>query len=289
MVLVVGATGSLGGMVNRQLLEQGKQVRALVRSQSNYQPLQEAGAELAFGDLRDRASLDAACEGAEVVITTANSATRGGEDTPQTVDLEGNRNLIEAAQAAGVRQFIFVSALGASPDSPVPFMAAKGKTEHAIRESGMGYTILAPNIFMDTWIPMIVGGPVQAGQPVTLVGEGRRRHSFVATQDVGEFTVAAVDHPQAMNQYIPIGGPEPVSWRDIIATFGRVLGREIPVNTVPPGTPLPGLPDVVFGLASAMDTYDSPIDMTGTARTFGVQLTTVEDYVRSQYGGDTRA
>ena len=102
MILVAGATGELGGAVARLLLAQGKAVRTLARPGSGHEPLRQAGAQVVLGDLKDRASLDAACRGVETVITTANSARRGGEDNPQTVDLEGNRNLIDAAKAAGV-------------------------------------------------------------------------------------------------------------------------------------------------------------------------------------------
>ncbi len=145
MILVVGATGQLGGAVVRMLLAQGRPVRILVRPHSDYGSLAEAGAEAVFGDLKQRGSLDTACRGIETVITTATSAARGGEDTMQTVDLEGNRNLIAAAKAAGVNQFIFVSALPADPRSPVPLLQAKGRSEVTLRESGMPYTILAPD------------------------------------------------------------------------------------------------------------------------------------------------
>src|SRR4051794_31045806 len=129
MILVVGATGMLGSTVTRQLLAQGKDVRILVRPQSQYQPLVEAGAQAVFGDLKDRASLDAACQGVDTIVTTANSASRGGEDNIQTVDQEGNHNLVDAAKEAGVKHFIFVSALGADPNNQVPFLQAKGETE----------------------------------------------------------------------------------------------------------------------------------------------------------------
>ena len=284
MILVVGATGTLGGMVARRLLEQGKAVRILVRPNSDASELQAAGAKPVTGDLRDRASLDEACRGVKAVVTTSNSAARGGGDNPQTVDLEGNRNLVEAARAAGVKRFVFVSALGVDPDSPVPFFAAKGMTERTLRESGLEYTILAPNLFMEVWIGMMVGMPLQTGQPVTLVGEGRRRHSFVSNRDVAEFAAAAVDHPAARNQYIPIGGPDALSWRDVVAVFERVLGSEIPVRSVAPGTPLPGLPETVSQIAAAMDSYDSPVDMSETAQTFGVRLTSVEEFARQSAG-----
>jgi len=134
MILVVGATGIVGGMVTRRLLEQGKEVRILVRANSPSEQLAQegratsaasligAGAQPVYGDLRDRASLDAALEGLETVISTANSAGRGGEDNPQSVDLEGNRKLIEAAREAGVGHFIFVSLLGADSNHPSPFV-----------------------------------------------------------------------------------------------------------------------------------------------------------------------
>ena len=287
MILVAGATGQLGGIITRRLLAQGQPVRILVRPQSSFQPLVEAGGQPVFGDLKDRASLDPACEGIETLITTANSARRGGEDNVQTVDLAGNRNLIDAAKAAGVKQFIFTSALGADINSPVPFIQAKAKTEAYLRDSGMMYTILAPNAFMDMWVGMVIGVPLQAGQPVTLVGEGRRKHSFIAVRDVAAFATAAVGHPKAMNQYLAIGGPEALSWRDVVATFERVLDREIPVQYVSPGEPVPALPEGMMQQAMAgMEMYDSPLDMTEAASTFGVELTTLEESVRSQFAGE---
>jgi uncharacterized protein YbjT (DUF2867 family) len=127
-------------------------------------------------------------------------------------------------------------------------------------------------------VGMLVGLPLQAGQPVTLVREGRRLHSFISQGDVAAFALAAVDHPAAMNQCLPIGGPEAVCWRDVVATFGRVLGRDIPVRFVSPGEPVPGLPEQVIGLVAGMETYDSVVDTSGLARTFGVELTAVETF-----------
>src|SRR5690349_8199194 len=144
MILVVGATGQLGGLIARQLLQHDTDVRVLVRSNSTYQPLLDAGALPVFGDLKDRASLDAAVDGVDVVITTANAVGATGLDTIESVDLLGNRNLIDAARAAGVGRFIFTSALGSTPDSPMPFMRAKGLTEEHLRASGVPFTILAP-------------------------------------------------------------------------------------------------------------------------------------------------
>ena len=242
----------------------------------------DAGAQPAHGDLRDRASLDAAVEGVKTVISTANSAMRGGADNPQNVDLEGNRNLIEAARDASVEQFIFVSLLGADPNHPAPFVQAKAQSEASLRASGMEYTILAPTAFMEVWPAMVVGMPALQGRPVILVGEGRRRHSFISNRDVAAFAVAAVDHSAARNQYLAIGGPEPHSWRDVVATYERVLGRSIPVEFVAAGEPVPGLPDPMPTLLADMETYDSLVEMDEIVETFGVPLTPLETFVREQ-------
>ncbi len=280
MILVVGATGNLGSTVTRMLLAQGQPIRILVRSQSNYQPLADAGAQVVLGDLKQRSSLDAACEGVDTVITTANSAARGGEDTVQTVDLQGNRNLIDAAKAAGAKQFIFVSVLTADPNSPIPFLQAKGKTEDALRASGIPYTILAPNGFMEVMVAGVVGMPAMMGQPITIVGGGRRKHSFISASDVAAFMLAAIGNPAAINQKLFLGGPQPLSFRDAVAIYERVLGHQIQVRSVAPGEPVPGLPQMVAHLLAGLDTYDSPIDMTETARTFGIQLTPLEEVAR---------
>lgn len=281
MILVVGATGNLGGSIARVLLAEGKEVRILVRPGSSYADLVGDGAEPVTGDLKEPASLHAACAGVDTVVTTANAIARGGEDTIESVDLQGNQHLIEAAEAEGVRRFVLTSVLGASTESPVPLMRAKAEAEQRLMESAMTWTILQPNLYMDALLPMAVGGPALAGQPVTLVGEGRRRHSMVAMRDVVAYAVAALERDEAHNQRLVIGGPDAISWRDVVAAFEHELGREVPVRTVRPGEPVPGMPEQVNGLFQVLETYDSPLDTSALAATFGVTPTGLDDFVRA--------
>ena len=280
MILVVGATGMLGSVITRRLLEQGKDIRILVREGSEYRALEAAGAKPVIGDLKNRASLDAATRGVETVLTTANSAVRSGADSVQTVEIEGNKGLIDASKSSGVKHFIFTSAMGASPQSPIPFMQGKGLAEEHLKASGVNYTILSPNLFMEVWFPMVIGIPLQSGRPVTLVGQGNRKHTFVSSDDVAAFAIAAVDNPAGRNQQIFIAGPEALSWNDVVRITGKVVGRDLEVRHVSPAEGLPGLPPVVSGLLAGMDTYDSPVNMTDTARTFGVQLSPAETVLR---------
>src|SRR5260370_24690204 len=100
--------------------------------------------EIVSGDLRDRASLVSACQGVEQVLAAAHALDGKGDNNPQTVDDMGNRHLIDAAKAAGVKHFIFVSVQVASPDSPLHFFRIKYRTEEHLQASGLNFTILRP-------------------------------------------------------------------------------------------------------------------------------------------------
>jgi uncharacterized protein YbjT (DUF2867 family) len=154
-----------------------------------------------------------------------------------------------------------------------------------LRASGMPFTILAPNFFMEVWIVAIVGLAVAEERAVTIVGARQRKHSMVSMSDVAAFAVASVGHPAATNRYLAIGGPQALSWRDVVAIYEQLLGRAVGIQTVPPGEVVPGLPPIASGLMAAMDTYDSPLDMSETARIFGVELTSVEAFARRTLAG----
>jgi NADH dehydrogenase len=278
MILVVGSTGSLGGQIARGLLDKGRRVRILVRSNSDHHSLVYSGAVPSYGDLNDRPSVDVACRDVDTVITTASALGRESGDTIEPVDLAGTRNLIEAAVAAGVRQFVFTSVLGATPEDAKPNVAATAASEAFLRSSPMSWTILAPNALMDVWLQAAVARPALGDQEVVYVGSGARRHSFVHSRDVAAFALAVLDHPKAAHRYLPIGGPRPISILDTIEVFERLVGHAIPRRGVKPGDPIPGLtPSMAEGLAT-LDTYDSPIEMAATADEFGVRLTPVETW-----------
>lgn len=297
MILVVGATGRLGGAITRALLEQGKDVRILVRHDSPSEALAEqgmatsarvliaSGAQFVCGDLKDRASLNAACVGVTTVITTANAALRTGEDNFTSVDLNGTRNLIDAAVATGVEHFIYTSAAGSDPQSPNPLFSAKGHSEATLRASGMVYTLLKPGMFMEVWLGAVIGVPLRAGAPVTLVGAGNTRIVFVSAADVAAYAVAAVDHPAARNAEIWIAGPASVSFAEAVETVGRVLGQPLPVRAIAPGEMLPLLPASMSQILAAIETGpDQTIEMRETAAAFGIPPTSLETFAAQFFG-----
>lgn len=280
MILVVGATGRLGGEITHRLARLGRPLRALVRTDRPDGLGDLPGLEMVLGDLKNKDSLARACDGVDMIISTANSTARGGDDTIDSVDRMGYRNLIDVAERSAVRRFTFISALGADRMSPMPLLRAKGETEEVLRNSTMSWTIVQPNLYMDLLVPMAVGIPALTGKTVTLVGEGRRRHSMVAMNDVASYVIAAIDKGPD-KETLRVGGPEPVSWRDVVQAFERELGRSIKVASVPLGHKVPDLPDFVSELLTALETYDSRMETASLAARYSVSPTTLAEFVHA--------
>jgi NADH dehydrogenase len=142
---------------------------------------------------------------------------------------------------------------------------------------------------MEIWIGMVVGGPALANRPVTVVGSGDRRHTFIAARDVAHFTIASIGNQAAINRRLILGGPSPLSFRDAAGVFERELGREVKVQSVPPGQPIDGFPQVVVDLMTGFDMGDSVVDMAPLTAQFGITLTTVEDFARQVIKGAAHA
>jgi uncharacterized protein YbjT (DUF2867 family) len=132
-----------------------------------------------------------------------------------------------------------------------------------------------------TWIGMLVVGPLRQGAPVTLVGPGDHRHTFVSQRDVIAFTAACVNNPAAIDRTLVIAGPDALDWRDVVRTAERVADRQVEVRFIAPGEQLPGFPPVVSEPATALETNETVIDARDVAAAFGVRLTRVEDYLRA--------
>jgi uncharacterized protein YbjT (DUF2867 family) len=123
---------------------------------------------------------------------------------------------------------------------------------------------------------------------VVLVGEGRRRHAFIAEHDVVQFAVAAILNPAARNRLLPIGGPRAVTWRDVVATYEQVLGKPIEVRYVKPGDHVEGIRDVLLQLLAMYDSFDTDFDTTALAREFNVVQTPLDAWVRASTAASPR-
>src|SRR5512146_1857411 len=102
-------------------------------------------------------------------------------------------------------------------------------------------------------------------QPVTLVGSGDRKHSFISAGDVVAYTVAAIGNPRALYARLVIGGPEPLSLREAANLYAGIMGYPAEVRIIAPGEPVPGLPESMWPMLAGFGMFDTPIDMTETA------------------------
>lgn len=232
LVLVAGGTGTLGSAIARRLLERGVAVRVMTRRPDAAGALRTAGAEIVQGDLTDPSSLSAACRGVTHIVTTANAFVGTGKASVASVDEAGNRHLIDAARAAGARQFVFTSALLPPAFFAIDYFAAKQRTEDYLRQSGVPYTILRPTAFMETWAAMI-GEPALRQGKVRIFGSGTLPMNFVAVDDVAEVAVLTLDRPDARNAVVEIGGPENLTQLDVVAIFERLAGRPVKRSHMP--------------------------------------------------------
>lgn len=235
MILVVGSTGFLGSDVVRRLTASGKQVRALVRASSDPAKralLEASGATLVEGDLKDPASLRAACAGVDTVISTASATvSRASGDSVDSVDRQGQLHLVDAAESAGVRHVVYVSVSGNNIDR-FALLEAKRGVEERLRAGKAKFTIIRASFFMEVWLsPMLGFDP--AGGRVRIYGTGDQPISMISVPDVAAYVVGCVENAAAENQTIELGGPEPTTYNAVVEMYEKALGRSIAREHVP--------------------------------------------------------
>jgi uncharacterized protein YbjT (DUF2867 family) len=290
MNLVVGSTGMVGSEICRLLAAAGKPVKALVRASSDpakVEKLKSLGVTVVQGDLRDAASLKAACKGVSAVITSASSmpfAYQPGANTPHTTDQEGQLSLVAAAREAGVKQFVYTSF--PSMSASFPLQDAKRAVEKGLRASGLTYTILQPTYFTEVWLSPAVGFDFP-NRKAAIYGSGENPISWISFLDVAQFAAACLDNPAARNATLPLGGPKAISPQGVVKIFEKAGGKPFEVTKVPvealQGQLAAATDPMQKSFTGLMISYASAtaIDMTATLKAFPLKLKTVEEYAQS--------
>ncbi|MDQ0692435.1 SDR family oxidoreductase [Arthrobacter sp. W4I7] len=235
MILIVGATGDLGGRVTSRLRLEGRSVRCLVRTSTDDAGLRGIGAEVVRGDLTMPASLRAACGGADVLIATATAMTRrlAGARSPsiREVDEEGMVALVEAAEAAGVQRFVYLSFAGVEASIGTPLEHAKLVVERRLNGSTMQTVIVRADAFQEVHLAPVARFDMATGK-AAIIGKGNTRRRWVATEDVASLlcSVALETDPPAL---IEFGGPEPLTKNEAIAVAQDLTHRRMKVQRMP--------------------------------------------------------
>lgn len=287
-VLVAGATGLVGSDICRRLAGDGMPVRALVRASSDpakVAALQALGAETVVGDVRDVASLDAACAGAECVISTLSAmpfAYEPGVNDIGPTDRDGTMALVDAARRAGARGFVYLSFSG-NMELDFPLRNTKRAVEAHVRASGLDWAVLRPGYFMEVWLSPAVGFDA-ANATATIFGTGENPISWIAVPDVAEFAVRALDAPTARNATLELGGPQALSPNEVVRIFERQVGRPFTVTHVPvsalEAAQAEAPHDMGRSFAGLQRCYAAgdPIPMEAMLEAIPIPLTSVDDY-----------
>lgn len=226
-VLLVGATGDLGGRTLQALRARGKTVRALVRPGSDVSAVPKEGIEIVPGDMLDPPSLDRAMSGVSAVVSSAIGYSRRKKGDSLRTDFEGNHNLVDAAKKAGVPRFVFLSILACDQAPDVPHFWAKKVTEDYLQQQEVPFIALRPGAFLGAprgpyrqWIL----SSLQKGQVMAMT-QGTVRMTYIAPDGVARALAMAVDAPQPLGQRIDLGSDRPLSGSELTEIVSRLLNR----------------------------------------------------------------
>jgi uncharacterized protein YbjT (DUF2867 family) len=290
-ILVTGATGFVGPHVAHALRARDLPVRALVRDPKRATRLTAWGVDLAQGDVTESATLRGAFAGVEVVVHLV-AIIKGSRTDFERVMVQGTRNVVAAAQEAGVRRFVLASALGLDERSraAVPYFGAKWEMERAVEASGLEHVILRPSFIfgkdggvLPTFVRLARFAPV-----TPIVGTGTQRLQPIWVEDVAAYYAASIDLSAAANRTFELGGPDAPTWNEFWDRLKRVVGSRRPSIHLPVGLMraqaalterLPGAP-VTRDQLTMLELGDNVVMDPTAVEVFGLPLVPLDEQLR---------
>ncbi|HEU4742013.1 MAG TPA: complex I NDUFA9 subunit family protein [Meiothermus sp.] len=241
-VLVVGGTGFVGTHLARRLLQQGHRVQVLSRRATG----SVGGARYIRGNAATGEGLAPAMKDAEAVIYLVAIIRERGDQTFRQAIVEGTRNTLEAARAAGIRRYLHMSALGTARGTGSRYFEAKAEAEELVRASGLDWTIFRPSLIFgegDDFFGGVLRGLVRGGTQnglwyppapvIPQIGDGRFPFRPVWVGDVAEAFAQALEKPQTIGQTYPLVGPQEYTFRELILRVRDRLGSRKPLLPIP--------------------------------------------------------
>jgi uncharacterized protein YbjT (DUF2867 family) len=241
VILLTGATGVVGGELLPELLAAGHQVRVLVRDPRKLGE-HRVDVQITLGDLRDPLSIRHAMRGVDTVIHLAATIRDQPGGTIEELNGLATVRLLRLAERAGASRFVFFSAMGATGFQRTRFFRSKALAEHAVRESALRTTVFAPSIVYrpgDPWITLLQRLSLLPAVPVS--GSGAARYQPIWARDVARCVVASINGAEGAGSgrgrdsdgRYELGGPEVLSYDEIVERVLEVTGRNRPLVHVP--------------------------------------------------------
>jgi uncharacterized protein YbjT (DUF2867 family) len=290
---VTGGTGFVGPRVVHALRSRDLPVRALARKPERESKLRSWNVELVQGDMTDPESLKRAVNGVDTVVHLV-AIRQGKPEQFRRIMIEGTESLLDAANAAGVKRFVLMSALGTNEETKdlVPYYGAKWAEEQHVKASGLPYVIFRPSFIfgegggiLPTFAKLAKLGPVTA-----VTGKGTQRIQPIWIDDLAQFYAESVTRDDVVNRTWELGGPDRVDWNEFWTRLRRVLGiRRRPTVHVPMWfmranavitERLPGNIPLTRDLLKMLEAGDNVTADDSAAETFGVKLMPLDEQLR---------
>jgi NADH dehydrogenase len=279
-VLVTGGTGYVGSAMKALLNDQGHKVRLLVREGATRRRAWDDEIEVISGDILDTNTCLRACDGMDAVVHLVGIIreypSRG--ITFKNLHTSATLFIIDAAKRSGVRRFIHMSALGSGADAASTYHRTKFEAEQLVRDASLHWTIFRPSVifsggseFIATLVDLV------RKRVVPLIGGGKGRLQPVALSDVCTCMTGALTMPETVGQTYELGGPEQLTFRQMVEAVSSAMGTpiktvDVPLWTVKPVVRLlerfPNFPLTMDQLAMLQE--DNICDVSPYTRTFNI-------------------
>jgi NADH dehydrogenase len=233
-VLVTGASGFIAGHLLPRLASRGHRVRAMWRGREGPGRTSAPGVEWVEGDVTSPGTLGSAAFECDAIVHLAGCSASAPGATLEQVNVAGTRSLLVAGLDAGVRRFVYVSALGASPAAG-PYYSSRFQAEDAVMSSGVEHVILRPAVvygpsdhFVTAILALLRRFPV-----FPMLGDGTFRLQPVAVEDLVDALIQSVERPDVEGGLYEVAGPDRLSFVSIVRTVGEVAGLRRPIVPLP--------------------------------------------------------
>ncbi len=257
-VLLIGGTGYVGDVLRNRMRDAGYKVRLLTRSASNNSRYEQQGFETASGNITDTDSIVRALDGVDTVVNLVAIIKEKGDVTFEKINYQGSVNVADAARQTGVTRLVQMSALGAGNVPDYPYHFNKWRAENYIKDLGLEWTIFRPSIIFGPGEKEQFVGQlarvVKLAPVIPVIGDGKSKFQPIHLNDVSDSFIKALDDPSTIGQTYELGGPEKMTYEDILDEIARTLGKNKRKIHLPPG-----LMQMAVGIMNPLPVIEPPV------------------------------